>query len=110
MGVTHTAETYREAALEHASLAWRLHHESCQYAPAHYWAGLAVECMLRAYRLGHQPGFDSRHDLAELARDSRFYDYVPSRQAREVAAAMLEVVVRWRNDLRSLFPFSNKSL
>ncbi len=96
----HRAETYREAAKEHALLARRLHDEWHEYAAAHYWAGLAVECMLRAYRLRHSPGFDSRHDVLGLVHEARFYASLTDELQQQASAAIGEVAMRWRNDHR----------
>lgn len=95
----HGPESYREAALEHVGVARELHDRG-HFAAAHYWAGLAVECMLRAYRVREDPQFDSRHDLKQLIRDAKFYDFVPHRRQEETAAAVSELVQRWRNDHR----------
>jgi HEPN domain-containing protein len=100
--VAHTADTYREAAKEHVVLAQRLHEELGEYGAAHYWAGLAVECMLRAYRVAQEPQFSSRHDLSQLVRDARFYILMPTDLQEELAAAVGEVAMRWRNDHRFL--------
>ena len=74
-----TAQTYRAAALEHLDRADRLHADS-DFFLAHFVAGLAVECHLRAYLRQTTDVFDSKHDLARLARESRFYDIVPQKQ------------------------------
>ncbi len=96
---SHTAEKYREAAREHVEVARRLD-QTRHYGAAHYWAGLAVECMLRAYCVREDPVFDSRHDLAVLAKEARFYAFVPPKRVREVTAAVATVVERWSNDHR----------
>lgn len=84
----HSAETYREAAKEHVQLARRLHDDWQEYAAAHFWAGLAVECMLRAYRLRHAQEFDSRHDVRNLVREARFYAALPQELQQEASAAI----------------------
>jgi HEPN domain-containing protein len=98
--MAHTAESYREAALEQVQVARDLHDAEQEYGAAHYFAGVAVECMLRAYRMRLDPQFDSRHDLASLVRSARFYDAVPPSLAPDVAAAVQEVATRWSNDHR----------
>lgn len=100
MSVAHTAETYREAALEAVGLARELHAQLEAYGAAHYWAGVAVECMLRAYRLLVDPQFDSRHDLRSLVASARFYEVVPPLLEPEVTAAIQVVATRWSNDHR----------
>lgn len=42
-----------------------------RYVVVVYLAGVAVECMLRAYRLKESKQFDSRHQLAELFVESK---------------------------------------
>ncbi|MBI5832954.1 MAG: hypothetical protein HZB16_11715 [Armatimonadetes bacterium] len=98
--VKHTAESYREAALAHLKLALSLHHDLAAYGAAHYWAGLAVECMLRAWRRLAHAEFDSRHDLVALARAARFHQVVGPDLAPLVSTALGEVAVRWSNDHR----------
>ncbi|MBM3957739.1 MAG: HEPN domain-containing protein [Gemmatimonadetes bacterium] len=93
------AGVYRRAAEERAAEAVGLHGEG-RYALAHYVAGLAVECMLRAYRVRVDPQFDSRHDLRELCRAARFYQFLPTEDAPRVSAALAVVADRWRNDHR----------
>lgn len=96
---SHTAETYREAAREHVALALELN-DTGRYGAAHYWAGLAVECMLRAYSLRQTPVFDSRHDLSRLIHQARFYLLVPPNRAEETTAKVAVVVQQWSNDHR----------
>ena len=98
--VRHTAETYREAALEHMKLAQTLHSDLGEYGPAHYWAGVAVECMLRAWRMLVDPQFESRHDLHGLVKEAGLLDLVPAKRKGEVAGALGEVARRWSNDHR----------
>jgi hypothetical protein len=95
----HTADTYREAAGELVSLALDLHEQE-QYGPAHYIAGVAVECMLRAYRAKIDPHFVSRHVIESLASESKFYDCVRGGNVEEVSAAITTVKLRWSNDHR----------
>ena len=63
-------------------------------------AGLAVECMLRAYRVRSDPEFDSRHDLRELTRQAGFYDRVPPERHEIMSLHMSEVIQRWSNEHR----------
>jgi hypothetical protein len=96
------AEDYRDAAAEHVATA-RLLHDAGRYAAAHYLAGLAVECILRAYRRRMDPAFDARHDLEQLMLASGFGQAVSrlkQPEQRDVETAFAEVVVRWRNNLR----------
>lgn len=80
-----TAETYCAAAKEHLERAFFLH-ESEQYFLAHYTAGLAVECHLRAYLTLITDQFDARHDPRVLAKESNFYRIVPRGQEEAFSA------------------------
>jgi len=65
-----SAREYYEASVERMRQAWQLHQAGSSYALAMYCAGLAVECMLRAYRWKKDQTIDSRHDLKELLKTS----------------------------------------
>lgn len=96
------AEDYRDAAGEHIETA-RMLHETGRHAAAHYMAGLAVECILRAYRHRLDPEFDARHDLDRLFVVSGFADRVTERASNSrssIKTALVEVVIRWRNSQR----------
>ena len=93
------AEVYRTAAAEHATAAFLLL-ERRQHVLAHYVAGLAVECIIRAYRTRVAADFDERHDLYELARAARFFDLFPRERAAALSASFGIVVVQWANSHR----------
>jgi hypothetical protein len=93
------AEVYRAAGEEHVTAARELH-ETRRHVLSHYVAGLAVECLFRAYRFRLDPEFDARHDLRELYRASEFDTIIPDGVKPEVSAALGEVVSRWNNDFR----------
>ncbi len=93
------AEIYRDAAQEHKTLAVELH-EAGRYVMAHYVAGLAVECILRAYRYRFDPAFDARHDLKALYAASRFGNTVPPEDEEGISEVFAEVVRRWSNSHR----------
>src|SRR5690348_16148043 len=93
------AETYRDAATEHVTVARELYDTDRQVL-ANYVAGLAVECMLRAYRMRVDPEFDSRHDIDKLYKLARFADVVPSREVEEIIAALGEVIALSSNEHR----------
>lgn len=94
-----TAETYRNASLEHLRRAQTFHAQE-QYFLAHYFSGVAVECLLRAYLLRISPEFDSRHDLYELARSARFFEIVPSELRKEYGTKFTTLNLRWRSNHR----------
>lgn len=83
------------------------------YALVIYLAGVAVESMLRAYRLKVDRRFDSRHDLdrwfVASKLDNRLEDHLDrqqkspqeiDRRVMKLRAAVGEVADVWRNDHR----------
>ncbi|MDO8587381.1 MAG: HEPN domain-containing protein [Armatimonadota bacterium] len=94
-----TENTYRIAAREHLARA-QDQLGSGSYFLAHYLSGLAVECHLRAWLLRRTKKFDSRHDLEHLARESGFYEVVPSERASDFSAVLTTVNERWRSNHR----------
>ena len=108
------ANTYRVAAEEHVTVANRLY-DMNRFVLAAYVAGLAVECILRAYRYRINPQFDARHSLNLLYKAARFAEFIPAGKQVEISAALGDVVTRWSNDhryrseaaLRSFFKRAN---
>lgn len=93
------SDSYYTAARERIKEAQFLH-ENRYYTLSMYISGLAVECMLRAFRLLKDPSFDERHDLwllwknTDLANiNSAFYD-------AKIYAALDVVKDLWQNDYR----------
>jgi hypothetical protein len=95
------AAVYRDAASEHVTVAQELY-DASRLVLANYVAGLAVECILRAYRHMIDPEFDSRHHLEHLYDLAGFGDIVPQRDTEAVSAALGEIVSLWSNDHRFL--------
>lgn len=93
------AQDYLDAAKERVEDS-RSCFEREQYAVAHYLAGLAVECLLRAYRLRHDSQFDARHDLVMLRRQSQFYSFIPFEDSVKLNASFTALAIRWSNDDR----------
>ena len=93
------AEIYWEAAKEYRDLALELH-DTGRYVMSHYLAGLAVECILPAYRFRINPVFVGRHDLQALYRDAQFALIVSPDEEENVSSALTEVVRRWSNSHR----------
>lgn len=84
-----------------------------RYALVVYAAGVAVEAMLRAYRLKIDDAFDGRHNLdtlfAESGLDARLREHLEGRRAdpaavegrlRDLRSAMESVYLTWRNVYR----------
>lgn len=93
------ATIYRDAAEEHVTTAALLQ-DNAAYVGAYYFAGLAVECLLRAYRYRIDPVFDARHDLYELAKVSNFFGGLGEEDSERGRALLGEVIVRWTNTHR----------
>ena len=66
------ADEYYRASLERMRQANHLYSEGQSFALAMYCGGLAVECLLRAFRFAEDDSFEGRHDLIALLRASRF--------------------------------------
>lgn len=99
LGTEFTAEIYFTAALERAN-SLRLLYDNEDYVLALYVAGVAVESLFRAFRMKHQPYFDSRHDLTALAKESKFDETVPEHLKQNFFADLGVVVSRWSNSHR----------
>jgi HEPN domain-containing protein len=92
-----TAHSYRDAAQEHLGQAHFLHHEARLYYLAHYWAGVAVECILRAHGLLENDEFTGRHDLGNLASRADFFRLARGARRFEYVAKVSEANLRWRS-------------
>ncbi len=94
-----TARTYRDAAREHLARADALWAGE-QYFLAHYMAGLAVECYLRACLRRRTDDFDARHDLNHLARQAGFYDLLPQNRVEDFSFKFSRLNLRWQSNHR----------
>ncbi len=107
------AEEYYHAGLERMKQAESLYRTGGDYALAMYCSGLAVECLLRAFRWREDASFEGRHDLHDLLKASgllRLNDEYMRRRGKSdedirelgiaLRAAMNEVVILWHNNLR----------
>ena len=78
-----------------------------------YCSGLAVECLLRAFRWKVDQTFEGRHELKELLKASRLLsideDHLQRKNVSQesirgaglrLRVAMSEVVILWHNNLR----------
>ncbi len=104
------AKDYYDAATERlaeAELLFRLADEywksvaGRRYALVVYTAGLAVECMLRAYRLKRSSHFDSRHRLSELFVESGLDTSLEDRLGKRGHDPDSEIVVQRLTRLRA---------
>jgi hypothetical protein len=107
------AQEYFLASTERMAQARRVHEQGGAYALAMYLSGLAVECMLPAFRWEKDKSFEGRHDLDDLLNASDFIriDEQRSRTKRtrsedqsesssRVIAAMGVILLLWHNNLR----------
>ena len=94
-----TAETYYRAALERIKDAYLLHTEG-HYTFAMYASGLAVECLLRAFRLLQDTSFDERHDLWQLWKKTELANVRLGLTYQRIYALMNAVHGLWRNSFR----------
>ena len=94
-----SADAYKIAAMDRVLEAAEMYGTE-RYVMAHYCAGLAVECMLRAYQVRLNAEFDAKHNLRKLAKTSKFTDLFPRERSEEYARLFAEVIARWNNDFR----------
>ncbi len=92
-------EHYLEAAQEQIVSARRLHKQR-RYPAAIYLAGVAVECLLLAYKIRRNPEFESRHDLRSLLRESGMTDFIRPGERRKLSVQIGNVWARWKNNYR----------
>lgn len=108
-----SSEHYFKAALERIGQAEFLYRAGDCYALTMYVAGVAVESMLRAYRVKKKQGFESRHDVMLLFKKSGMLDVDPDRlrakglSAREIEehlrvlrTTLNDVYLLWHNNYR----------
>ncbi len=108
-----TGEEYYRAATERMRQAREIHDSRQGYALAMYCSGLAVECILRAFRWRKDPSFEGRHDLEDLfkasgflqiheeqARRKRKPEEEIARSAAEISHSVEFVAALWHNNLR----------
>jgi HEPN domain-containing protein len=106
-------EHYFRAALERMRQAQFLYQDGDSFALAMYIAGLAVECMLRAFKGKRDPTFDEKHDLRRLFTASGLLYLDPAdferrglsqaeikEYAHELRAGVTEIYLLWSNDYR----------
>jgi hypothetical protein len=65
-----------------------------------YCAGVAIECMLRAYITKYTREFDSKHNLLKLYEKSLLASYLDEEEKQELAVAIKIAHRIWTNELR----------
>jgi hypothetical protein len=106
-------EHYFQTALQRMHQAQYLYDEGSSFALAIYVGGVAVECMLRAFKGRRDPAFDERHDLLRLFAASGMLrvdrDKLQAKQwtedqidghLRSLQLAVNEIVKLWSNNYR----------
>lgn len=94
-----SARGYYRAALARIEDAHLLHDEG-HYTFAMYASGLAVECLLRAFRLLRDSSFDERHDLWQLWKKAELADIHNTTAYNRIYPLMSQVYLLWRNSHR----------
>ena len=74
-------------------------YENGRFVDALYLAGVAVECLLRAYGTDAGSEFDGRHDLLQLMKGGAERLAGEGEEAA-ILAAIGHVWVRWKNNYR----------
>lgn len=92
-------EHYLEGAQDRIVSALILYNER-RYAEAIYLAGLAVECILLAYKIRENREFESRHDIISLLKESGITGFIRHQDQRRISALLGEVWTRWKNNYR----------
>jgi len=94
-----TADHYLQASLERVTDLHILRREK-RYAALVYSSGLAVECLLRAYRFKTDMDIESRHNLKDLMMESSIFEFLGEGEQRKFGEMLGEVWMRWRNAYR----------
>jgi HEPN domain-containing protein len=93
-------EHYYEAALERMAQARLLYQQKDCHALAMYVAGVAVECMLRAFKGKRTKTLDERHDLEKLFKTSGLVHSDRGPLPKDLLAAIAATCHLWSNDYR----------
>lgn len=88
-----------EAARERIGDAATLHAQG-HYVAATYLSGVAVECMVRAYRGRQDPEFEGRHDIRTVMRSSGIMDFIREDEQKAFAAHIGTICSFCKNNLR----------
>ncbi len=106
-------EHYFQTASQRIRQAHYLYREGASFALAIYVGGVAVECLLRAFKGRRDPTFDEKHDLLRLfaasgilrvepekLRGKRWTDAQIEQHLRTLRVAANEVFRLWANNYR----------
>ncbi len=90
---------YLEASAFRIETARRLHRIG-RYSAAIYFAGVSIECLLRAFITREDPQFDQRHDLRELCKKAQLQSLIRPKDRRQADAWLGDIWMRWKNNYR----------
>jgi hypothetical protein len=93
-------EHYLQAAKERLTQAEILYKQGDCYALSMYTAGVAVECLLRAFKVGREKSIDERHDLRRLFDASGVQQLFSPSDVRALRASLNAICELWSNMLR----------
>jgi hypothetical protein len=106
-------EHYFQTATQRMRQAQHLYQEGASFALAIYVGGVAVECLLRAFKGRRNPTFDERHDLLKLfaasgmlqvdrdkLRANQWTDEKINDHLRTLRGAVSEIIPLWANNYR----------
>lgn len=93
------AADYLAAAKDHAAALPNLYLNR-DYSLVIYVAGLAAECLFRAYRARRGLPFRSDHPLRPLSEEAGFPELVPLSQRERFDTALSDLIMRWHNSHR----------
>ena len=97
--ITFTSRSYFNAAREHLGTASR-HNEHAEYFSAHFFAGVAVESILRALSSKGGEPFDRSHNIEYWARKAQLLPNGAEEQQEVFRAGLSEINLRWRANQR----------
>lgn|GEM_PF-1269830 len=92
---TFTSRNYFNSAQEHLGLTAQLIRQQ-QYFASHYFAGLAVEEILRALSVKEGDSFDSSHSIEFWARKANVLPKGSDERQDELRVTLDEINRRWR--------------
>ncbi|HCE46908.1 MAG TPA: hypothetical protein DET40_25455 [Lentisphaeria bacterium] len=93
------AEHYFEASRYRIETARQLYDKG-KFSAAIYFAGVAVECIFRAYIYRKDLNFDSRHDLESMYKGTGMCDLINSQERRNMCSYLGILWTRWKNNYR----------
>src|SRR5580704_15458091 len=91
--VKFTPHSYFNAAQDHLGLAVRLR-EQGEHFTAHFFAGIAIECILRALSVREGEPFDGTHNIEDWAKKANLLPKGSEGKQDEFRAKLVEVNLR----------------